>query len=39
MNVVGAFAVGVIVGLGLAAMLHGLFDEACDWFRTKKKDR
>ena len=38
MNVVGAFAVGVIVGLGLAAMLHGLLDGLGD-FPKKKKDR
>ena len=38
MNVVGAFAVGVIVGLGVAAILHGLLDGLCDWLK-KKKDR
>jgi len=32
------FIVGVIVGLGVAAILHGLFDGLCD-FLQKKKDR
>ena len=32
------FLVGVFVGLGVAAILHGLFDELCDYLK-KKKDR
>ena len=38
MSVIGAFIVGVIVGLGVAAILHGLLDGLCDWMK-KKKDR
>ena len=38
MNTWAALAVGVIVGLGLAAMLHGLLDGLGD-FPKKKKDR
>ena len=30
------FLVGIIVGLGVAAVLHGMLDEACDYFKTKK---
>ena len=33
------FIVGVIVGLGVAAILHGLFDQICDYYRDKKKSR
>ena len=32
------FLVGVFVGLGVAAILHGLLDGLCDWLQ-KKKDR
>ena len=38
MKVIAAFVVGVIVGLGVAAILHGLLDGMCDWLQ-KKKDR
>lgn len=30
------FAAGVIVGLGVAAILHGLFDGICDYLQKKK---
>ena len=36
MKVIGAFIVGVIVGLGVAAVLHGLFDGICDYLQKKK---
>ena len=32
------FGIGVVVGLGVAAILHGLFDGICDYLQ-KKKDR
>ena len=38
MKVIAAFVVGEIVGLGVAAILHGLFDGLCDYLK-KKKDR
>lgn len=34
-----AFGIGVVVGLALAAILHGLLDDVCDYFRTKKDRR
>ena len=30
------FAAGVIVGLGVDAILHGLFDGICDYLQKKK---
>ena len=30
------FVVGIVVGLGVAAILHGLFDGICDYLKTKK---
>ena len=33
------FLVGVFVGLGVAAILHGLFDSICDFYECKKKTR
>ena len=33
------FAIGVVVGLAVAAILHGLFDDVCDWLKTKKGRR
>ena len=33
------FIVGVIVGLGVAAILHGLFDSICDFYKSKEKTR
>ena len=30
------FLVGVFVGLGVAAILHGLFDGICDYLQKKK---
>ena len=36
MKVIAAFVVGVIVGLGVAAVLHGLFDGICDYLQKKK---
>ena len=35
---IGAFVAGAVVGLLVAAILHGLFDGVCDWL-NKKKDR
>ena len=34
-----AFVVGIVVGMGVAAILHGLFDEVCDRMKTKKTRR
>ena len=36
MNVIVAFALGIVVGLGVAAVLHGLFDGICDYLQKKK---
>ena len=36
MKTVAAFLAGVIVGLGVAAILHGLFDGLCDYLKKKK---
>lgn len=33
------FIVGVIVGLGVAAILHGLFDSLYDFYKCKEKTR
>ena len=33
------FAVGIVVGLGVAAILHGLFDSICDFYKSKEKTR
>ena len=33
------FLVGVFVGLGVAAILYGLFDGICDYLKTKKDRR
>ena len=30
------FVVGIVVGLGVAAVLHGLFDGICDHLQKKK---
>ena len=31
-----AFGVGIVVGLGIAAILHGLFDDVSNYYKTKK---
>ena len=36
MKVIVAFALGIVVGLGVAAVLHGLFDGICDYLKKKK---
>ena len=33
------FVVGIVVGLGVAAVLHGLFDSICDFYKSKEKTR
>lgn len=33
------FIVGVIAGLGVAAILHGIFDSICDFYKSKEKTR
>ena len=33
-----AFGIGIVVGLGIAAILHGLFDDVSNYYK-KKKDR
>ena len=33
-----AFGIGIIVGLGVAAILHGMFDDVSNYCK-KKKDR
>jgi len=37
--VMWAFAAGIVVGLGVAAILHGVFDSICDFYECKKKSR
>ena len=34
-----AFGIGIIVGLGVAAILHGLFDSLYDFYKSKEKTR
>jgi len=36
MKVIVAFALGIVVGLGVAAILHGLLDGICDYLQKKK---
>ena len=31
--------IGVVIGLGVAAILHGVFDEVSSYLRTKKTRR
>ena len=31
-----AFGIGIVVGLGVAAILHGLFDGICEYLQKKK---
>ena len=33
------FGIGIIVGLAVAAILHGLFDDVSNYLRTKKDRR
>ena len=35
----GGCAIGIVVGLAVAAILHGLFDDVSNYFRTKKDRR